>query len=140
MMSDLIRFGVSLSERLLNRFDEYIYKRGYVNRSEALRDLIRNALVQEEWEEPEKETVATITYVYDHHKHDISDQLSNIQHDYTHLIISNLHVHLDADNCLEVMVLRGKTREIKLLSDLLIGARGVRHGGVVRTSTGKELD
>jgi CopG family nickel-responsive transcriptional regulator len=124
---------------LLNRFDTYIKDRGYVNRSEALRDLIRNALVQEEWEDLDKETVATLTLVYNHHQHDIADRLANIQHQHTNIIISTLHVHLDHANCLEVIVMKGIADEVKTVSDLLLGARGVRHGGVVRTTTGKDL-
>jgi CopG family transcriptional regulator, nickel-responsive regulator len=139
MTSDINRFGISLSEKLMNRFDVYLKEKGYVNRSEALRDLIRNALVQEEWEDLENETVASLTLLYDHNSNDISDRLSDIQHLHHNIIISSLHVHLDENNCLEILVLKGMAKHIKELSEALIGARGVRHGGLVRTTKGENL-
>jgi CopG family nickel-responsive transcriptional regulator len=135
-MSNLVRFGVSIDERLLDRFDELIADKAYVNRSEALRDLIRAALVDEQWDVGEAEAVGTVTLVYDHHSHDLADKLTDHQHTHHQEIVSTLHVHLDADHCLEVVVLRGVARDIKRIADGLIGTKGVKHGKFVATTTG----
>lgn len=137
-MKKLVRFGVSLDHHLLNDFDRLIARRQYTNRSEALRDLIRDNLVGRHWEE-DRETVGTITIVYDHHVHDLTDKLTDIQHDHHKLILSAMHVHLDHDHCLEVLVVRGKGRDIRKISDLLIGTKGVKHGKLAMTTTGKGL-
>jgi CopG family nickel-responsive transcriptional regulator len=131
-MSHLVRFGISADERLLERFDGLIATKGYVNRSEAIRDLIRNALVEEEWDLGEAEAVGTVTLVYDHPTRDLADKLTEHHAE----IVSTLHIHLDADHCLEVVVLRGVAREIKHLADGLIGTKGVSHGQFVATTTG----
>src|SRR5664279_3679294 len=120
-MSDTIRFGISIDSKLLDNFDRLIEHKGYVNRSEALRDLIRASLIEVKLEEGEEEMVGTVTLVYNHHVPDLSNKLTEHQHSYHHQIISALHVHLDAHNCLEVLVLRGKAREIKKIADELIG-------------------
>lgn len=138
-MSDVIRFGVSTDERLLGRFDALIAEKGYVNRSEAVRDLIRNALVEERWSVGDEEAVGTVTLVYDHHSTDLSDKLTEHQHTHHHEIISTLHIHLDSHHCLEVVVLRGVAREIKRIADGLIGTKGVKHGKFVATTTGADL-
>jgi CopG family nickel-responsive transcriptional regulator len=138
-MSDVVRFGVSTDERLLERFDALIAEKGYVNRSEAVRDLIRNALVEEKWAGGEEEAVGTVTLVYDHHSTDLSDKLTEHQHDHHHEIVSTLHIHLDSHHCLEVVVLRGVAREIKRIADELIGTKGVKHGKFVATTTGVDL-
>jgi CopG family transcriptional regulator, nickel-responsive regulator len=135
-MSNVVRFGVSIEERLLGRFDAFIAEKAYVNRSEALRDLIRASLVDEEWSVGDVEAVGTVTLVYDHHSHDLADKLTEHQHTHHHEIVSTLHVHLDADHCLEVVVLRGVAREIKRIADGLIGTKGVMHGKFVATTTG----
>ena len=135
-MSDLVRFGVSIDERLLDRFDELITEKAYANRSEALRDLIRGALVQDQWEAGDAEAIGTVTLVYDHHTRDLADKLTEHQHSHHAEIVSTLHIHLDADHCLEVVVLRGVAREIKQLADGLIGTKGVSHGQFVATTTG----
>jgi len=135
-MSNVVRFGVSIEERLLERFDELIAEKAYVNRSEALRDLIRASLVDEQWSVGDAEAVGTVTLVYDHHAHDLSDKLIDHQHIHHHEIVSTLHVHLDAEHCLEVVVLRGVAREIKHIADELIGTKGVKHGKFVATTTG----
>ena len=137
-MKQLVRFGVSLDHHLLDDFDRLITNKQYTNRSEALRDLIRDHLVGQEWGE-NKETVGTITIVYDHHVHDLTEKLTEIQHDHHKLILSAMHVHLDHDHCLEVLVVRGKGREIKKVSDILIGTKGVKHGKLAMTTTGKGL-
>ena len=138
-MSLVSRFGVSIEENLLKKFDRLISRKGYQNRSEALRDLIRESLVQEEWEEGKKETVGTIAIVYSHHTRELSRTLTDMQHRYYRSILSSLHIHLDEHNCLEVLVVRGKGREIKKIGDRLIGTKGVKHGKLSLTTTGKNL-
>ena len=137
-MKELVRFGVSLDGDLLDKFDDLIARKGYTNRSEAIRDLIRDNLVGQEWNANE-ETVGTVTIVYDHHVRALTDKLTSIQHDYQHLIVSGMHVHLDHDHCLEVLVVRGKGSEIKQVADTLIGTKGVKHGKLATTTTGKGL-
>jgi len=135
-MSDLVRFGVSIDERLLQRFDALVAEMSYVNRSEALRDLIRNALVEDQWKAGDTEAIGTVTLVYDHRAHDLADKLTDHQHSHHVEIVSTLHVHLDARYCLEVIVLRGVARELKHIADGLIGTKGVKHGKFVATTTG----
>ncbi len=137
-MEQLVRFGVSLDNRLLKEFDRHIRRRRYTNRSEALRDLIRDNLVGQEWDE-NKETVATITFVYDHHVRDLPGKLIDIQHDYQGQIISGMHVHLDHDHYLEVLVVKGKGSELKKVADALVSVKGVKHGKLTMTTTGKGL-
>ena len=138
-MGEICRFGVSIDEKLLESFDKLIDRKGYVNRSEAIRDLIRASLVELKWEAGEEETVGTVTLVYNHHVHDLSDKLTEQQHAYHDNIISALHVHLDAHNCLEVLVVRGSAKVVKKIADELIGVKGVKHGKLVMTTTGEEL-
>lgn len=134
-----IRFGVSADARLLERFDTMIAEKGYANRSEAIRDLIRDELVEFAWTERDEEVVGTLTLVYDHEFHELADRLTRQQHHHHHSIISTLHVHLDAHHCLEVLVLQGKSKEIRKLSDTLIGTKGVKHGKLTMSTTGREL-
>jgi len=138
-MGEVVRFGVSLDEGLLEKFDQLIARKGYTNRSEAIRDLIRDSLVQAEWEVGGGETIGTITIVYSHHTREISDTLTHLQHRYYRSIVSTTHIHLDEHNCLEVLIVRGKGKEIKEIGDRLIGARGVKHGKLSLTTTGKDL-
>lgn len=138
-MAELTRFGISIDERLLQRFDALLADKGYVNRSEAIRDLIRAALVEDEWGRDGGETVGTVTLVYDHHTRDLADKLTEHQHAHHDAIISTLHVHLDPHNCLEVVVVRGSVKEVKRLASELIGTKGVKHGKLVTTTTGKNL-
>ncbi len=138
-MSGVVRFGVSADERLLSRFDEFIAEKGYVNRSEAIRDLIRNALVEEMWNVGGEEAVGTVTLVYDHHASDLADKLTQHQHSHHQEIVSTLHIHLDEDHCLEVVVLRGQVERIEHLASELIGTKGVKHGRFVATTTGEGL-
>lgn len=137
-MNKLVRFGVSLDHHLLDEFDRLIRRRKYTNRSEALRDLIRDHLVEQEWDE-DKETVGTITFVYDHHVRDLTRKLTDLQHRFQKLILSAMHVHLDRDHCLEVLVVKGKGSEIKTVSDALVSIKGVKHGKLTMTTTGKGL-
>ena len=138
-MGETVRFGISIDDSLLERFDKLVDEKGYVNRSEAVRDLIRDALVEQVWEAGNDETVGTVTLVYDHHVHDLSDRLTEQQHQHHREIISALHVHLDAHNCLEVLVVRGKAAVVKKIADALIGVKGVKHGKLVMTTTGSAL-
>jgi CopG family nickel-responsive transcriptional regulator len=133
MMPEVVRFSVSTDQRLLDRYDQLIAEKGYVNRSEAIRDLIRNALVEETLADDEAEAVGTVTLVYDHHFSDLGDKLTEHQHTHHESIVSTLHIHLDHHNCLEVVILRGKAGEIKRLADSLIGTKGVSHGRFVAT-------
>lgn len=137
-MKDLVRFGVSLDQHLLNDFDRLIARKKYTNRSEAIRDLIRDTLVEQEWKD-NKETIGTITIVYNHHVHDLTEKLTHAQHRYHRLIRSGMHVHLDEDECLEVLVVRGRGRAIRKIADLLIGTKGVKHGKLTTTTTGRAL-
>ena len=138
-MHETIRFGISIDNQLLQSFDELITAKGYDNRSEAIRDLIRNSLVEEQWHGRDEETVGTVTLVYDHHTRELSDKLTEHQHSHHQAIVSTLHVHLDAHHCLEVVVLKGKSRVIKRLADELISTKGIKHGKLVTTTTGKKI-
>ncbi len=138
-MDDVVRFGVSMDSRLLKQFDKYINQKDYANRSEAIRDLIRNNLVEEEWKVGTGETVGTVTIIYNHHKRELTDTLTNIQHKYHASMISTMHVHLDSHNCLEVLVVKGKAREIKIIADRLIGTKGVIHGKLTTATLGKDF-
>jgi CopG family nickel-responsive transcriptional regulator len=137
-MKKLVRFGVSLDHHLLDDFDRHITRKKYTNRSEALRDLIRDNLVGQEWDE-NKETVGTITFVYDHHVPSLTDKLVAIQHRFHALVLSGMHVHLDHSHCLEVLVVKGKGSEIKKVSNALISVKGVKHGKLAMTTTGRGL-
>ena len=138
-MSGLSRIGVAIDSELLDKFDQLISKRGYTNRSEAFRDLIRDELVQKTWESPESQVVGTVTLVYDHHVRMLSEKLTDIQHDFHRSILSTLHVHLDHDHCLEVLVVRGKSADVRKVADALISTKGVKHGRLTITTTGSEL-
>lgn len=138
-MPEITRFGVSIPNSLLTNFDQLIQQKGYQNRSEAIRDLIRDSLVKQEWES-NKETVGTITIVYNHHTRELSKVLTNLQHEFYNAIISTLHVHLDQHNCLEALVVKEKGNELKKMSDRHIGTKGVKHGNLSVTTTGKNLD
>ncbi|MGE5189857.1 MAG: nickel-responsive transcriptional regulator NikR [Gemmatimonadota bacterium] len=138
-MGEVTRFGVSLDEKLLRQFDRLIVRKGYANRSEAIRDLIRETLVREQWELGAEDAVGTITLVYDHDTRDLSDKLTDLQHAHYESIVSTLHVHLDPHHCLEVLVLRGTARALKEIADRLIGTRGVKHGTFSATTAGHAL-
>jgi len=123
---------------LLERFDKHIQDRGYGNRSEAIRDLVRDSLVREEWEGGD-EVVGTITLVYDHHVRELSERLTDIQHDHFNSVLSSLHIHLDHHNCLEVIVVRDEASKVQKFADRLIGTRGVKHGKLSATTRGAKL-
>jgi len=138
-MGELKRIGVAIEAGLLEKFDRLNAGRGYTNRSEAFRDLIREALVEQAWEAPESQVVGTVTIVYDHHVRLLGEKLTDLQHDAYHDILSTLHVHLDHDNCLEVLVVRGKASAVKRIADNLISTKGVKHGRLTITTTGSGL-
>ena len=133
--NDIQRFGVSIGSGLLVKFDELIAKKGYTNRSEAIRDLIRNKLVEAEWENStdKQASIGTITIVYDHHTREIGDRLTDLAHDHHNLVISSTHVHLTHRSCLEVMMVKGCGKEIRAFSDRVLSIRGVKHGKLVIT-------
>ncbi|MCI5146103.1 MAG: nickel-responsive transcriptional regulator NikR [Candidatus Electrothrix sp. AR3] len=134
----LKRFSVSLEEQLLETFDGYIHRHGYSNRSEAVRDLIRNKLINEEWEQ-DSEVVGVVTLVYDHHQAQLQERITEAQHDYYQLITSTTHVHMDHNNCLEVTIVKGKASQVQQLAERMIALRGVKHGNLTMSSTGGEL-
>jgi CopG family nickel-responsive transcriptional regulator len=138
-MIDAIRFGVSMSKGLLKNFDRLIKEMGYRNRSEAIRDLIRERLVQQEWESANRETVGTITIVYSHDVHELTEMLTDLQHQYHKHIISTMHIHLDRHNCLEVLVVRGRGKVIRNIADRLLSTKGVKHGKLTTTTTGRKI-
>ena len=138
-MATLERFGVSMEDDLLSRFDELIAARGYASRSEAIRDLVRQELVKEEWADPNAEVIGTVTIVYTHHEHELSNILAELQHTCHESIICSTHIHLDAHNCLEIIIVRGKSNRVKYIANALISTRGVKHGQLVSTTTGKTI-
>lgn len=138
-MPQLTRFGVSMAPELLDRFDWLIKQKGYTNRSEALRDLVRASLVEEEAAEDSAAVAGTLTLIYDHHVAGLSDLLNDLQHDFHPAITSTLHVHLDAHHCLEVLVLQGTAGTVRRIADRLISVKGVKQGKLTLTSTGKGL-
>jgi CopG family transcriptional regulator, nickel-responsive regulator len=134
----LKRFSISLEENLLQKFDGFIKEHQYDNRSEAIRDLIRKALVKKEWL-ADKKIMGVISLVYDHHQPKLQEKVTEVQHDFHHHIVSTTHVHMDHDNCMEVIIVRGKAREVQELADRLISLRGIRDGNLAMSSTGKSL-
>ncbi|NJE09727.1 nickel-responsive transcriptional regulator NikR [Thermococcus sp. MAR1] len=135
----ITRFGVSVPDELLEKFDRIIEEKGYVNRSEAIRDMMRDFIVRYEWEEGDRDVAGTITIVYNHDEADVVKELLDLQHDYVDEIVSSLHVHMDEHNCLEVVVVKGKASRIKEIAERLISLKGVKHGKLVMTTTGREL-
>jgi len=138
-MEELARSGVSIPKELLKAFDNYIEKKHYANRSEAIRDLIRQKLVEEEWKESKEEVVGVITYLYDHHKRELAEKLIDLQHDHYERIITTQHIHVDHHRCLEVVLVRGKANEIKELADRIQSLKGVLHLNLALTTLGKSL-
>ena len=137
-MSKLARFGVSLEEELLKKYDSYIADKKYPTRSKAIGDLIRDELVKREWKES-SEVAGVITLVYDHHKREVVNKLMRVQHDFHEKIISTQHIHLDHDNCLEIVIVKGKPKEVETLSDKLKTVKGVKHGSLTMASTGRNI-
>ena len=134
----LQRFSVSLDKDLLAKFDDYIQEHGYNNRSEAVRDLIRKGFVKQEWDS-NSGVVGVVTLVFDHHKPQLQERVTELQHRYYHIITSSTHVHMDHNNCLEVTIAKGKASEVQELAQGLIALRGVKDGSLTMSSTGGEL-
>lgn len=137
-MSKLVRFGVSLDKDLLKSFDARRKEKSYTNRSEAIRDLIREDLVKHEWQE-DKETAGAVTLIYDHHKRELVNKLMDIQHDFGNIIISSQHIHLDHNNCLEIIAVKGTPKKAQRLADSLKAVKGVKHGTLSMSTTGKNI-
>ncbi len=139
-MGKLFRFGVSLEATLLEKFDPFIVKLGYKSRSEAIRDLIRERLVAEEWETDKTSTMGVLSLVYSHEVRELSKKLTDIQHHHLGIILSTTHIHMDEHNCLEVVILKGSGKEIQEVANHLLSAKGVKHGKLIMTTTGSRLD
>ena len=139
-MSELVRFSIAVPEDLLIQFDNLVARRGLaINRSEVIRDLIREALVNEEWDDPLQEIVGTLTLVFNHCSYDLQNKLNHIQRLHHDKIISSMNIHLDAHNCLAVIALRGRSDEIRQLAESILGTKGVKHGQLAATTTGRFL-
>ena len=137
-MSSIARFGVSLDKGLLEKFDKLIESRSYTNRSEAFRDLIRQELVKKEWQDA-NEVVGAVTLIYDHHKRELVNTLLDIQHEFGSCIISSQHIHIDHNNCLEILAIKGSPEKIKRLSENLKAVKGVKHSTLSMSTTGKDM-
>jgi CopG family transcriptional regulator, nickel-responsive regulator len=139
-MTKITRFGVSLETTLLDKFDRLNEQSGHKNRSEAIRSLIREKLVAEEWRDSDHETVGVFSMIYNHHVRELNKILTDLQHRHREAIVSSTHIHIDELNCLEVIILKGKADVIKKITSGIAGTRGVKHGKLIMTSTGLELD
>ena len=140
MTNDLMRFSVAMPEDLLMSFDRLVARRGLAkNRSEVVRDLVRDALVRDEAAIPGTEVMGTLTIVYSHHASDVQEKLHEIQHSYLDFVVSSTHVHIDEENCLEAIILRGETGLVQDVANLILGTKGVDHGGLVITTTGRHI-
>ncbi len=128
MDTKLTRFGVSMEENLLKQFDDMIISKGYPSRSEAVRDFIRDSLLQEKWTLGDEMVAGTILLFYDHHSTNLVNEMMNIQHDYHEMVLTSTHIHVDHNNCLELIVVKGKSKLLKELSDKLIPLKGVFYG------------
>ena len=139
-MGVLSRIGIALDSDLLKRFDRSIGRSGYTNRSEAFRDLIRDRLVAEQTATPDATVVGTVTLIYDHHAHGVTEKLTELQHAHHALVVSTSHAHLDHDSCLEVLIVHGKSAKVEQFAGRLIGLKGVQHGRLVMTVPAHTLE
>ena len=137
-MDGLVRFGISLEKELLDKFDNHIGNKNYSSRSEAFRDLIRQELINKEWQE-DKEVAGAITLIFNHHRRELINKLTDIQHDFQKIIISTQHIHLDHDNCLEIIAIKGNSKQARGLADILRSVKGVKHGTISMSTTGKKI-
>jgi len=137
-MPEIMRFGVSIDERLLKKFDKLIKKRKYSNRSEAIRDLIRKNLVEEQWQSGE-EVIGSISLVYDHHKRELVEKLTELQHKFHNLVISTQHVHMDHDNCFEIVIVKGKAEQVRTLAQKMQASKGVKYLSLSASTTGQGI-
>ena len=138
-MNSIKRFGVSIESNLIDKFDKYIKSKNYTNRSEALRNLIRKELVEEEWLKLDKNAAGAIVMVYDHHKRELADSLIDIQHDFHKIIVSTQHIHLDRRICLEIVVVKGKINEIYQLESRLKSTKGVKHISLSKSTLAEDI-
>lgn len=137
MSHDLMRFSVAMPEDLLVKFDHLVARRGLAkNRSEVIRDLVRDALVEDACATPGRIVMGTLTIVYSHHANDLQEKLHHIQHEYLDMVVASMHVHVDEDNCLEVIVLNGETGLVQDVANMILGTKGVKTGRLVMTTTG----
>lgn len=137
MAQDLMRFSVAMPESLLVEFDHLVARRGLAkNRSEVIRDLVRDALVESECATPGRLVMGTLTIVYNHHANDLQEKLHHIQHQYLDLVVTSVHVHVDEDNCMEVIILKGETGIVQDVANMILGTKGVKTGKLVMTTTG----
>ena len=137
-MNKIVRFGVSIEQGLLKKFDSLIHQMGYGNRSKAFADIMREKLVKQEWAEG-REVVGTITLIYNHHQRELVAKLIDIQHDHYKVVLSSQHIHLDHDNCLEVVIAKGASKEVKTLAERMKALRGVKHVQLSMSSTGRKI-
>lgn len=137
-MSDIFRFGISLPKDLIDKFDKLIRRKNYTNRSKAFGDLIRQELIKREWHEG-KEVAGAIILIYDHHKRELLNKITDVQHDFQKAIISTQHIHLDHNNCLEIVAIKGNPKEAQKLTDNLKSIKGVKHTTLSMSSTGKDI-
>jgi CopG family nickel-responsive transcriptional regulator len=138
--AELVRFGISIPGDLISRFDQHISETGYASRSEAIRDLIREQLVAEEWQTGKAAAMGVLSLVYSHEVRELAKKLTDIQHHHLGLILSTTHIHMDEHNCLEVVILKGTGREIQDVAGRLLSAKGVKHGKLIATTTGRHLE
>jgi CopG family transcriptional regulator, nickel-responsive regulator len=137
-MEQLIRFSISMEEDLLHEFDRLVEQKGYTNRSEAVRDIVRDTLIEESVKSPDGTVYGALVFIYDHHKRELEKSLSNLQHDYYENIISTSHVHVDHDHCMEVVLLKGKATILKAIAEKLLSFKGVKHGKLTLTMALKD--
>ena len=135
MADKITRFGVSIEPDLLKKYDSLIKKQGYANRSEAIRDLIRKNLIDKKQRDPNQNAIGTLTMVYNHHTGNLTNKLLDLQHRHHDAILTTSHVHIDHHNCLEVLVLKGKTKNIQQLADAIKSLKGIKHGELVLTTS-----
>ena len=138
-MSEIFRFGISLPKDLIDKFDKLIRGKKYTNRSKAFGDLIRQELIKKEWLEG-KEIAGAVTLIYGHHKRELLNKITDIQHDFQKIIISTQHIHLDHSNCLEILAIKGNPKEAQKLTDTLKSTKGIKHATLSMSSTGKGID
>jgi len=133
-MTKLTRTALAIDRNLLERFDKWMAAHGYTNRSEAVRDLIRSALVEAEWEDPAAGVIAALSIIYDHHRQELAQQVTQLQHADHHAIMCSQHVHLDKDRCLEVILMQGPARQLRRIADTIAATRGVHAGKLTMLS------
>ena len=137
-MPNLVRFGISIDKKLIEKFDSLIKKRNYQNRSEAIRDLIRESLVEEEWKH-NQQIIGAIALVYNHHQRQLVNKLLDIQHNFYDVVISSQHIHIDHDNCLEIMIVKGLSGVIRDFYNKIKSIKGVKHINIIKSTSGHDL-